>query len=247
MAEHRTAVGRSGSTANGRRDPKRTRQRIVRCATAEFAKRGYDGARIDGIVNRLGISKNLLYHYFKSKEELFIVVMEQAYDEMRRCHRDMQLVDLEPVDAMALLVSYTFQHFIDKPEIINLLNSENIHQARHITKSKQIKTLYNPLLDAIRVILEKGQESGNFRSNVDPMELYISISGLGYFYLSNRHTLSTIFHRKLATPEGLRKRHQHIIDVIMGYLRYEGEDIILPLRGEKARGGRNPRAATIDA
>jgi TetR/AcrR family transcriptional regulator len=228
-----------------RRDPKRTRQRIIRSAAAEFAKRGYDGARVDGIVNRLGISKNLLYHYFRSKEELFIVVMEHAYDEMRQRHQDMQLLDLEPIEAMARLVSYTFQHFIDKPEIINLLNSENIHEARHIRKSKQIKALYNPLLDAIQTILEKGQQSGDFRPNVDPMQLYISISGLGYFYLSNRHTLSTIFRRKLATPEGLRERHQHIIDVIMGYLRYQEDDVILPLEIEKARGARKTRATAV--
>jgi len=70
-------------------DPPRTREKILRVATQEFATLGYDGARIDGIVARCGISKNLLYHYYASKEDLFVRVMERAYAAMRaRSTRD---------------------------------------------------------------------------------------------------------------------------------------------------------------
>ena len=45
--------------------------------------------------------------------------------------------------------------------------------------------------------LERGVRAGQFHRGVDPVQLYISIAGLGYFYLGNRHTLSTIFERDL--------------------------------------------------
>lgn len=213
-----------------RRDRDRTRQRILVCASAEFAKHGFDGARVDRMVERLKVSKSLIYHYFKSKEQLFIAVMELAYEKMRARHQDFELRGMEPVEAMARLVSYTFQHFVDHPEIISLLNSENLYKAKHIAKSPIIGTMYNPFLENLSAILAHGQEQGIFRRDVDPVELYISISGLGYFYLSNRYTLGAIFHRKLDGATELCNRHQHVIDVILGYLRYQGESITLPMK-----------------
>ena len=88
-----------------RRDPDRTRERIIEAATAEFARYGYDGARVDRIVQRAKISKNLLYHHFGGKEPLFIKVMENAYLLMRNHHRDFQIKDLGPIEGMRSLVS----------------------------------------------------------------------------------------------------------------------------------------------
>jgi TetR/AcrR family transcriptional regulator len=210
-----------------RRDSGATRARILACAMSEFARHGYDGARVDAIVARAGISKNLLYHHFEGKEGLFVAVMEAAYDEMRARHRDLEIKTLDPATGMAALVSHTFQHFIEQPAIVPLLNSENLHKARHISRSARIREMYNPLLETIRDLLERGQAEGVFRRDADPVHLYISISALGYFYLSNRHTLSFIFATDLSTEARLAERHQHIIDVILGYLRYEGPDVRL--------------------
>ena len=58
-----------------------------------------------------------------------------------------------------------------------------------------------------------------FRKGVDPVQLYISIAALGYFYLSNKHTLSTIFGRDLGVPAALTERGSHIADVVLGFLR----------------------------
>lgn len=195
-----------------------TRERIVRAAYDEFAEFGFDGARVDRIVERAGVSKNLLYHHFQGKEDLFIRVMEIVYQEMRICHQDTLLVDLEPREAMAKLVRATFAHFVKTPYAVNLMNSENLHRAKHIKQSKLIQDMYNPLLENIKVILDKGQDAGVFRDNVDPIELYISISGLGYFYLSNQYTLGAIFKKELATKKGIQERSDHIVDVIMAYL-----------------------------
>lgn len=228
-APRRTRAVPENAPPPQRRDRDRTRQRILSCASAEFARHGFDGARVDRMVERLKVSKSLIYHYFKSKEQLFIAVMELAYEKMRARHQDFELRGLEPVEAMARLVSYTFQHFVDHPEIISLLNSENLYKAKHIAKSPVIGTMYNPFLENLSAILAHGQEQGIFRRDVDPVNLYISISGLGYFYLSNRYTLGAIFHRTLDAPAELGHRHQHMIDVILGYLQHQGAPFELPL------------------
>ena len=58
-----------------------------------------------------------------------------------------------------------------------------------------------------------------FRAGVDPIQLYISVAGVCYFYFSNAHTLSTIFARDLLAPDALAERERHVTDVILGYLR----------------------------
>jgi hypothetical protein len=58
-----------------------------------------------------------------------------------------------------------------------------------------------------------------FRAGVDPVELYVTIAALGFFYLSNRHTLSTIFGRDLSAPKSLAAREKHIVDVVLNFLK----------------------------
>lgn len=201
------------------RDAARTRERILKTATAEFTEKGYDGARVDEIVRRAKISKNLVYHYFDSKEQLFIEVMEGMYRVMRERQAEQSFADLSPEEGMRKLVTFTFQVFLEHPEVIALLNIENLHKARHIRRSKNIPALYNPLIEAIDDLLRRGQAAGVFRDGVDPVDLYISISGLGYFYLANRHTLGTVFKTDLEAPARVEQRLRHMNEVILGYLR----------------------------
>jgi TetR/AcrR family transcriptional regulator len=203
------------------RDRERTRARILKSAILEFANNGYGGARVDAIVERARVSKNLVYHYFQSKEVLFIEVMEVAYAQMRSRQNEMSLTGLGPTEGMRKLISETFWYFVQTPETIRLMNSENLHKAKHIRKSKRIPEMYPPLLSAIENLLRSGQSRGVFRADVDALNLYISISGLSYFYVSNIYTLSTAFAVDLKSTRYLRRRLKHIIDLILGYLRPE--------------------------
>lgn len=201
-----------------RRDTIQTQERILAAAQAEFARKGYDGARVDAIIARAKVSKNLLYHHFRSKEELYVRVLERTYETLRRRQGDVPLMGLDPVEAMRRLCESTFQTFIDEPDVIVMLNTENLHRGKHITKSPIIRSLYNRLSSSLQIILKEGVLRGVFRKGVDPVELYISISALGYFYLSNRYTLSLLFDRDLKHPDNLERRKAHIVDMTLSYL-----------------------------
>jgi TetR/AcrR family transcriptional regulator len=188
-------------------------------ATEEFSEKGFAGARVDEIVNRCGVTKNVLYHYFDSKETLFVEVMELAYARMRQRQTEWSFTDLEPEEAIAKLTIYTFEHFRDEPQIIRLLNSENLYKAKHIARSDRIPNLYNPLISAIREVLDKGAAAGRFRNDVDPVDLYITISGISYFYLSNHYTLGYVLRQDLMDTKRLKQREKHMVDVVLGYLR----------------------------
>jgi TetR/AcrR family transcriptional regulator len=201
------------------RDPAAAKARILDAATSEFSQKGYDGARVGSIAERAHCNINLVYHYFGNKELLFIAVMERTYAIIRSHHRDMELRGAPPEEAMRGLIVSTFRMFIEFPEAIGLLVSENVHGARHIKNSRLIVSMYDPLLIFIQETLDRGVAKGAFRPGVDATELFISISAEGYFYLSNRHTLGVILHQDLMTKDRLSQREAFITDIIMGFLR----------------------------
>ena len=200
------------------RDADRTQQEILRAAMDEFSERGLGGARIDSIAERAGVNKRLIYYYFGGKDELFLAVLEQTYADIREAERELHLETANPADAVRRLVAFTWNHYLAHPEFLTLLNSENLHRARHLKQSSRIREMNSPLIHTLGAVLERGRSDGVFRGGVDALQLYISIAGLAYFYLSNNPTLSTIFGRDLMTPKALAERLSHITEVVMGYV-----------------------------
>ena len=120
---------------------------------------------------------------------------------------------------MRRLISFTFNYFIEAPHFISLLNTENLHKARHLRRSKRIRDMHSTVLAMLERLLKRGAAEGVFRSDVDPVQLFITMASVGYFYFSNVHTLSTIFDRDFSGKAEIAIRHDHVMDVIMGYLR----------------------------
>jgi AcrR family transcriptional regulator len=206
------------------RDPERTRAAILEAATAEFTAKGLGGARVDEIARRARANKRMIYHYFRDKEGLYLAVLEAAYTSIRTAERGLRLADKDPVEGMRELVLFTWHYFIDHPEFLSLLGTENLHRAAYLKRSKKIRDLHSPLVGMIADLLERGAKQGVFRGGVDPVDLYISIAALGFFYMSNRFTLSTIFGRDLAAPASLQARGRHIVEVVLAYLQREPLD-----------------------
>ncbi|MEP6876828.1 MAG: TetR/AcrR family transcriptional regulator [Burkholderiales bacterium] len=200
------------------RDADRTQQAILRAAMDEFSDKGLGGARMDGIAERAGVNKRLIYYYFDNKEALFLAALETTYADIREAERELRLESLDPPEAVRRLVAFTWKHYLKHPEFLTLLNSENLHRAKHLKQSKRVREMNSPLVQLLGDVLERGRRDGVFRGGVDPVHLYISIAGLAYFYLSNNPTLSTIFGRNLMTPKALSERLSHITEVVMGYL-----------------------------
>lgn len=191
---------------------------ILVAATEEFAEKGLQGARVDQIAERAGVNKRMLYYYFGQKDDLFLAVLERTYEKIRDEEQTLNLVEVEPVEAIRRLISFTWNYYLQNPEFIPLLNSENLHKAVHLKESKKIRSLHSPFVSMLEEVLERGRQQGVFRSDADPVQLYITIASLSYFYLSNKHTLSTIFARDLLSQRARADRLSHMTDVVLGYL-----------------------------
>lgn len=208
----------NGKAAVPRESSLRTREMILEGAMQEFAERGFDGARIDQIALRAGVNKNLLYHHYGNKDGLFTALLEHMYQRIRERQQDLELRDKDPIEAIRKLVVFTGRIWVQYPEFLRLIQSENLNGGRHVVASGKISPMYEPLLETLRELLERGRNAKQFRDDVDPVDLYISISGLTAHYISNRHTFEAIFGQTLMSPQRIRQRLEHAADMVVTYL-----------------------------
>jgi AcrR family transcriptional regulator len=188
------------------RDPAATRQRILAAAKAEFARKGLGGARVDDIALRAKSNKRMMYHYFGNKDELFRIILEEAYGDFRAAEAKLELDRLGPVEALKTLIAFTWKYYLDNPEFITLVNSENLHKARHIKDSARIREMSRPFVERMRQLLERGAAAGLFRKGLDAVQVNITIAAIGYYYLTNRFTGSIVFERDLMSGRALADR-----------------------------------------
>ena len=194
------------------------RRRILAAATEEFASAGYGGARVERISGRAGTVDRMLYYYFGSKEGLFRAVLENAYEQLGAAEQQLQLAGADPVEGMRALVAFTWNYYLEHPEFIRLLNSENLYGGEHVRKSRRVKALSFPLLSILIDLLARGKALGRFRRDADPVQLYVTIAALAYFYLSNRYTLSRFLGVDLMARARRDRWLAHITDVVLGHI-----------------------------
>jgi AcrR family transcriptional regulator len=213
-----TILAKARKILKWQRDPEGMRRRILEAAKQEFAAHGLAGARVDRIAANAGANKRMLYYHVGKKDDLYLAVLEGAYEQIRVEERGLDLEHLDPPRAIERLIDFTWNYFIRNPEFLALLNTENLARARHLKRSTKVKSMHSPFVEMIRTVVTRGVESGDFVVAVDPVQLYISIAALCFFYLSNSATLSVIFGRDLLTKEAKDERLAHMVALVLAAL-----------------------------
>jgi len=210
---------RSKRTNSTRRSRGDSRDLLLAAARAEFAARGLEGARVDEIARRAGVNKQLVYHHFGNKDDLYQRVLESVYFEIRQRERALDISTLSPEKAMQRFVEFTFDYLDENRDFVVLLTDENLHGGRHLKDSQALQSLHSPLISVLDEVLKRGAREGVFRPGIDPRQIYISIAALGFFYFNNLHTLSTIFGKDFGAKSAIAERRQHVVDFVMNALR----------------------------
>ena len=201
------------------RDAEATKARILAAAKREFAKNGLGGARVDVIAEKARANKRMIYHYFESKEGLFQRVLEEAYIDIRSAEQKLNLDHLEPAAALERLVRFTWDYYLKNPEFLTLVNSENMHRAKHLKNSEEVKVVSRKFVSMVGAILDRGVAAGVFRPGIDPVQLNITIAAIGYYYLTNRFTGAIVFERDLMEKSALEARLAFNIDTVLRLVR----------------------------
>jgi AcrR family transcriptional regulator len=202
-----------------RRDPARTRTRLLESAVAEFSEQGFHGARTDRIAKRAGTNIRMLYHYFGSKDDLYLEVLEVVLADLR--HDELR-IDPEVGDPLAGLLhvfDYVDEHFGSHPALRKLLAFENLNEARHLVRSEKMMAMSSPVLVQIRRLLQRGAADGSVRAGVDALHLYVSMVSLAYYGRAHAFTLSHIFGKDLHKAAWQRTHLKQTREMVAGFLR----------------------------
>jgi AcrR family transcriptional regulator len=200
-------------------DAEKTRANILEIAFEEFAGKGFTGARIDEIADRTHTSKNMIYYYFGSKENLYRKVLERSYSEIRRVESELHLSDMPVLDALKELVKFTFDYHTTHPDFVRLVMVENIALGAHIREMETLKNLNTGAIDICKDICRRGVKEGVIRKDIAAVALHMTISSLCFYNVSNKYTFSAIHNVEMASPAALRSRRQEIVDLIVRYVR----------------------------
>jgi shikimate dehydrogenase len=206
-------------------DPEATRRNIIDVATEEFAAQGYSGARVDEIAAKTRTSKRMIYYYFGGKEQLYLAVLEEAYRSIRELEESLDTENCSATEAIRRLIEATFDHDERNPNFIRLVSIENIHRARHLKHSAQLREINASVIATLRRILERGRVEGVFRRDVDPIDLHLAISSFCFFRVANQYTFGALFNRDLAEPAVRNRNKQQIADMVLAYLTGGGASV----------------------
>jgi TetR/AcrR family transcriptional regulator len=196
-----------------------SREILLAAAREAFASRGLDGARVDDIARRANVNKQLVYHYFGSKDGLYTAVLEQIYRAIREREQALELDSFPAEEAMRRLVEFSFDYLAQHPEFVALVADENAHGGRHLQDSWRVEEMNRPIIDLLRETLRRGTADGVFRKGLDPLHIYLSIAGMAFFYFANVHTLSRVFSRSLGSEGAIVERRAHIVDFVLNAIR----------------------------
>ena len=146
-------------------------------------------------------------------------MLENAYLGIRSAEQSLKLEELEPAEAIARLVRFTWNYYLAHPEFLTLVNSENLHRAKHLKTSEAIRQSSGQLVAMVGRILERGVKAGVFRPGVDPVQLNITIAAIGYYYFTNRFTGAIVYERDYMAPANLEARLAFNLDTILRLLK----------------------------
>ncbi len=200
------------------RDPERTRAQILAVALREFSRHGFHGARIERIAKVAKCNPRMLYHYFGNKEQLYLAALDEVYASIREQERSLDLQAGTPDRAMRLLVEFTFDFFSSNDVFLRMTRNENMLGGRYILRSRMIRDMSQPLLDAIGRLVDRGHAQRVFRERVDPLQLYVSIVALSAHHLNNSATLSATFGVDLTNPAWQAARREHAVAMVLRHL-----------------------------
>jgi TetR/AcrR family transcriptional regulator len=202
MPPSRLPIKRTGRKT---RNPDLARETILNTARKHFVARGLAGARMDEIAKEARYSKAMLYHYFGSKDALYIAVLEQTYREDIASHELVDISEVGPIVALEKFVREGAESVRKDPSILLLLSIENIYGAKYLRKSGIPGKVYEKLKGHLKKIVDEGERTGVFRSGIDVTELYLLFGSLVSYPVSNKSTLSLVLGKDISTARFMNR------------------------------------------
>lgn len=151
----------------GTRDPLATIRKILEAARAEFGANGFDGTRVEHIARRASVSKQIVYFYFKGKDELYWELLKDISITTNERLLQIPFEDLSPVDAVRLYLEGVYDIYAEDPLIGIVSLDQSLHGGAQLRSINEIRLLQKALADRLAEVVRRGQAEGVFHEGID--------------------------------------------------------------------------------
>lgn len=200
-----------------------TRESILKAALRVFSKYGLNGGSIEKISSAAKSHDRMIYYYFGNKEGLFVAVLEESYRRFNEAEARVKIDPDDPVASLCRIVHFIVHYYQQHPEFVTILNSENLHRGKHVVKSRKAKEYSSTAISVFDEVLKAGKAKRLFRQDIRGRDLYMMVAALGYFYQSNRYTLSAFLGEKLESDETFSAWETFVMDAVLRTVGYTKE------------------------
>lgn len=196
-----------------RRNPDRTKRRLLQAAIRLFSDKGFHGVSVDEIVAKAKSNKRMVYHYFGSKHDIYLAVLFHVFSSLETVELKVVIGKGRPDDQLRELLAAYFRFLDDNPEFVRMLLWENLERGRNIAQAAS-KLSKNPFMERFRAVIDQGVTSGLFRAPADTKHLLINFIGLCFIYYSNHYSLAASVDLDLDSPANRDMRLTQAVDLV---------------------------------
>lgn len=186
------------------------RRALLEAGKTEFANHGYDGARLERIVAKVGCAKRMLYYYFGNKKDVYLAVIEQCYADIRESEHKLALDSLEPLEALHVLARQSFDYHEHNQEFTRLVLQENFQGGQMLGEISRTEELRRAAFEPIERILARGVAQGIFLSGIHAADVHYLISSLSGFRVDHACTWKSLLQVDLLSAQ-VRERHLQLL------------------------------------
>lgn len=202
-----------------KRDPDQTRQRLIDEAIQAFAEFGFKGTSTADIIDRAGVNKRMLYHYYGSKEGLYREIFIRIWGELKE-QFDAVIFSEAEQNNLPLKLLRILEIFCDfmaaNPHYVRLLMWEGL-EGGEISNSIW-EPVRGPLFRETQELIALAQRQDLIKKDLDPAQLIVSFLGAITFYFAYAPSLREMIGRDPLTEEALAARKSHVLQLMMGLL-----------------------------
>jgi len=196
-----------------RRNPDRTKRRLLQAAIRLFSEKGFHGVSVDEIVAKAKSNKRMVYHYFGSKNDIYLAALVEVFTRLEKVEFKAIETSTRPDERLRQLLAANFAFLDANPEFVRMLLWENLEHGRHLVRGAA-KVSKNPFMERFRAIIEEGVAQGIFRAPRDIKHLMVNFIALCFIYYSNHYSLAASLELDLDSAKNRELRLTQAIDLV---------------------------------
>ena len=184
------------------------RRIILDAAVRVFARQGFHTCRVADIADEAGVAYGLVYHYFRSKEEVLDTLFTERWDILLQVIRDTDAGDLPPRDKLRAIASFILDSYRHEPDLMKVVVVEVTRAANSfgLTHRDRIREAYTLMGD----VVAKAQEDGAFRSDITPR-----FAALAFYGIIEQVLTAWIFDPDPIPPEEIEEAKDLVVAAIV--------------------------------